>query len=191
MTVTRTVPKELMKGLEEGRLDLCLGLELPESSLFQRDEIFRTELVGLSAVANKPLARTSIAHFCRNPLILAPRSCDTRILLDDALRRAQVKPHVVLEADDVTTILAMVRAGVASTILPRTLTGNHKSLQVSDFKDFAVEAKGTLLYPRTCTPEARKFIQIIKERLAPGRERAKRMTVLLIAPYRRTWRQSG
>lgn len=171
VTVTRTVPKELMKGLEEGRLDLCLGLDLPESSLFQRDEIFRTELVGLSSATNKPLARTSIADFCRSPLILAPRSCDTRIVLDDALRRAQVKPNIVLEADDVTIILPMVRAGVANTILPRTLTLNSKALLITEFRDFTVEARGTLLYPRSCTHEAQRFIQIIKERLAARRER--------------------
>jgi DNA-binding transcriptional LysR family regulator len=45
VTVTRTVPRELVKGLEEGRFDLCFGLELPESSLFIREEVFTTDLV--------------------------------------------------------------------------------------------------------------------------------------------------
>jgi len=168
VTVTRTVPKDLVKGLEEGRFDVCFGLELPESALFLREDFFKTDLVGFSSAASRPALRSSLAKFCRNPLALLPRSCDTRILLDDALRRAQVKPHVVLEADDVTTILAMVRAGVASTILPRTLAPNSKTLQISDLTDLIIEVRGMLLYPRNCTTEARKFIQLMQERVRPS-----------------------
>jgi DNA-binding transcriptional LysR family regulator len=168
LTVTRAVPKDLVKGLEEGRFDVCFGLELPESALLIREEFFGTELVGLSSAASKPAVRTSLAKFCRKPLALLPRSCDTRILLDDALRRAQVKPRVVLEADDVSTILAMVRAGVASTILPRTLVPSSRTLLTSDLTDLIIEVRGMLLYPRNCTTEARKFIQLMQERVRPS-----------------------
>jgi DNA-binding transcriptional LysR family regulator len=168
VTVTRTVPKDLVKGLEEGRFDVCFGLELPESALFLREDFFKTNLVGLSSAASKPALRTSLAQFCRKPLMLIPRSCYTRILLDDALRRAQVKPHVVLEADDVTTVLMIVRAGVASTILPRTLAPSSKTLLTSDLTDLIIEVRGTLLYPRNCTTEARKFIQLMLERVRPS-----------------------
>jgi len=168
MTVTRAVPKDLMKGLEEGRFDVCFGLELPESPLFLREIFFKTDLVGLSSAASKPTRRTSLAAFCRRPLALLPRSCDTRILLDDALRRAGVKPRIVLEADDVTTLLAMVRTGVASTILPRTMVPSSKTLLTSDLTDLIIEVRGMLLYPRNCTTEARKFIQLMQERVRPS-----------------------
>ena len=168
VTVTRTVPKDLVKGLEEGRFDVCFGLELPESALFIREEFFKTDLVGLSSVASKPALRTSLAKFCRKPLALVTRSCDTRMLLDDALRRAQVKPRVLLEADDVTTVLAMVRAGVASTILPRTLAPSSKTLLISNLTDLIIEVRGMLLYPRSCMTEARKFIQLMQERVRPS-----------------------
>jgi DNA-binding transcriptional LysR family regulator len=98
-------------------------------------------------------------------LVLVTRSCDTRILLDDALRRAQVKPRVILEADDMHTVLAMVRAGVASTILPRTLAPISKTLQTSDLTDLNIKVRGMLLYPRNCTTEALKFIQLMRERV--------------------------
>jgi DNA-binding transcriptional LysR family regulator len=168
LTVTRAAPKDLVKGLEEGRFDVCFGLELPESSLFIREQLFKTDLVGLSSAASKPALRTSLAEFCRKPLALIPRSCDTRTLLDDALRRVGVKPRIVLEADDVTTILAMVRAGVASTILPRTLAPKSKTLLTSELTDIIIELRGTLLYPRHCTTEARKFVQILHERVRPS-----------------------
>jgi DNA-binding transcriptional LysR family regulator len=166
--VTRALPKDLVKGLEEGRFDLCFGLELPESALFQREEFFKTDLVGLSSAASRPALRTSLAKFCRRPLALVTRSCDSRILLDDALRRVGVKPRVVLEADDVTAVLAMVRAGVASTILPRTLAPSSKTLLISDLTDLTIEVRGMLLYPRKCTTETRKFIQLMQERIRPS-----------------------
>jgi DNA-binding transcriptional LysR family regulator len=164
VTVTRTVPRELVKGLEEGRFDLCFGLELPESSLFIREEIFTTDLVGLSSMSTKPASKTTIERFCRQPLVLAPKTCDTRILLDDALRRARIRPRIVLEADDVTTLLAFVRAGVANTILPRTLVTTSKTLVTCDLLDFAVEVRGTLLYPRNKTIEARRYIEMVQKR---------------------------
>ncbi len=165
MTVTRTVPRDLVNGLEEGRFDVCFGLELPESALFLREEFFKTDLVGLSSTVSKTALRTSLAAFCRKPLALLPRSCNTRILLDDALRRARVKSRVVLEADDVTTSLAMVRAGVVSTILPRTLVPKSKTLLVSGLTDLTIEVRGMLLYPRNCTTEARNFIQLMQQRV--------------------------
>jgi len=164
VTVTHTVPKDLLESLEEGRFDACYGLELPESALFLREEFFKTDLVALSSAASKPALRTSLAEFCRKPLVLLPRSCYTRILLDDALRRARIKPRVVLETDDVTTVLAMVRAGVASTILPRTLAPSSRTLLTSDLTDLIIEVRGMMLYPRNCTTEARKFIQLMQER---------------------------
>lgn len=172
VTVTHTVPKDLVKGLEEGRFDLCFGLELPGSALFVREEVFATDLVGLSSVSTKPARKTTIERFCRQPLVLAPKTCDTRILLDDALRRARITARVVLEADDMTTLLAFVRAGVASTILPRTLLATSKTLASSDLLDFNVEVRGTLLYHRNKTAEARRYIEMVQG-LIQGRTRGR------------------
>ncbi len=168
LTVTRALPKDLVKSLEEGRFDVCFGLELPDSALFIQEEFFKTDLVGLSSTASKPALRTSLAVFCRKPLALLPRSCNTRILLDDALRRARIKPRVLLEADDVSTILAMVRAGVANTILPRTLVPNSRTLLTSSLTDLIIEVRGMLLYSRNCTTEARKFVHLMRERVRPS-----------------------
>jgi DNA-binding transcriptional LysR family regulator len=135
----------------------------PESALFILKEVFKTDLVGLSSVSNNPTGKTTIEHFCRKPLVLTPNTCDTRVLLDDALRRARITARVVLEADDVTTLLAFVRPGVASTILPRTLVTTSKTLVSCDLVDFNVEVRGTLLYHRTKTTEARRYIEMVQE----------------------------
>jgi DNA-binding transcriptional LysR family regulator len=62
----------------------------------------------------------------------------------------------------------MVRAGVASTILPRTLAPNSRTWLTSDLTDLIIEVRGMMLYPRNCTTEARKFIQLMQERVRPS-----------------------
>jgi len=70
-----------------------------------------------------------------------------------------------MEVDDVGTIIALVKAGIAATILPRILPNVSKSLVISELTDFIGEVKGTLLYPRSPTPEARSFMEIISEHI--------------------------
>lgn len=161
VSVTRATPNQLLEGLESHRFDLCLGLELPESSLFTRDEVFSTRMAGFSATSTGAATSQGLESFCRFPLILPPRSCGTRTLLDSALRRLGVKPRIVMELDDVSTILALVKAGVAATILPRIIPISSRALVVTELHDFIGEVKGTLLYPRNPTPEARSFVQIV------------------------------
>ncbi len=163
VSVTRAVPKELLHGLENGQLDVCLGLELPESSLVAREEVFRTGMTGFSAPSMGASKTQSLKQFCRLPLVLPPRWCGTRSRLDDALKRADIHPQVLMEVDDVTTIVALVKAGIAATILPRILPNVSKSLVVSELTDFVGEVRGTLLYPRVPTPEARSFMGIVSE----------------------------
>jgi len=49
VSVTRTTPKLLLSGLENDQFDLCFGLELPESSLVAREEVFSTRMAGFSS----------------------------------------------------------------------------------------------------------------------------------------------
>jgi len=69
----------------------------------------------------------------------------------------------VLEADDLTTLLAFVRAGVASTILPRTLVTASKTLVSCELVDCNVEVRGALLYHRHKTAEAQRYIEMVQE----------------------------
>ena len=49
VSVTRAEPKQLVRGLEEGSLDICIGLELPDSPIFVREEVFTSRMMGFSA----------------------------------------------------------------------------------------------------------------------------------------------
>ena len=165
VSVTRALPKQLLRGVEEDQFDLCLGLELPDSSLITREEVFSTTMAGFSAPSMKAMKSLTLEQFCRFPLVLPPRSCGTRVLLEDALKRSGAHPQVLMEVDDVGTIIAIVKAGVAATILPRILPSVSRSLVLSEISNFSGEVKGVLLYPRSPTPEARSFMEIVSMRM--------------------------
>ena len=107
----------------------------------------------------------TLEQFCLLPLVLPPRSCGTRALLEDALKRFGIRPQVLMEVDDVGTIVSIVKSGVAATILPRILPSVSRSLVLSEISNFTGEVKGVLLYPRSPTPEARSFMDIVSERI--------------------------
>jgi LysR family transcriptional regulator, cyn operon transcriptional activator len=165
VSVTRALPKQLLRGVEEDQFDLCLGLELPDSSLITREEVFSTTMAGFSVPSMKAMKSLTLEQFCRFPLVLPPRSCGTRVLLEDALKRSGAHPQVLMEVDDVGTIIAIVKAGVAATILPRILPSASRSLVLSEISNFSGEVKGVLLYPRSPTPEARSFMEIASIRI--------------------------
>ena len=165
VSVTRSLPKHLVRGLENERFDLCLGLELPDSPLFVREVVFRTRMMGFSSPGLAMPENLTLEELCRHPLVLPPRTCGTRTLIDDVLRREKVKAQVMMEVDDIATILNVAQAGVAVTILPSVVDSGSKSLQISELRDFAEEAKGYFLYPRRTTPEAETFIRIAREHL--------------------------
>jgi len=165
VSVTRALPKQLLSGLEDDQFDLCLGLELPESSLITREEVFSTTMAGFSAPSLKATKSPTLEQFCLLPLVLPPRSCGTRALLEDALKRFGIRPQILMEVDDVGTIVSIVKSGVAATILPRILPSVSRSLVLSEISNFTGEVKGVLLYPRSPTPEARSFMDIVSERI--------------------------
>jgi DNA-binding transcriptional LysR family regulator len=123
-------------------------------------------MAGFSSTTMAAEKRQRLEQFCRMPLVLPPRWCGTRTLLEEALRRSKIQPKVLMEIDDPGTIIAMVKAGVAATILPRVLPGLSKSLVVSEISDFVGEVKGTMLYPRNPKPEAQSFMQVVSERIS-------------------------
>ena len=120
-------------------------------------------MAGFSAPSLKAKKYPSLEQFCLLPLVLPPRSCGTRELLEGALKRFAIRPQVVMEVDDVVTIISIVKAGVAATILPRILPSVSRSLVLSEISNFTGEVKGVLLYPRSPTPEARSFMEIASE----------------------------
>jgi DNA-binding transcriptional LysR family regulator len=167
VTLTERTPLELVEGLEGGQLDVCGGLELPETATLVRKHIFNTRLVGISSAVMNVRTRTRLRDFCTRPLVLTSRKCATRIRLDTALKRAGVKPRICMELDDVSTIVQLVKAGSAVSILPETLAVGIRAPFIHKIDDLDVSVTGYFLHPRNPSREAQDFMRIIMEKIAP------------------------
>jgi DNA-binding transcriptional LysR family regulator len=61
----------------------------------------------------------TLEEFCRRPLALTSRACPTRVRLDAAFKRAGLRPKICMELDEVSTIMSVVKAGGAVSLLPK------------------------------------------------------------------------
>lgn len=167
VALTKRTPLELVEGLESGQFDLCAGLELPETTILVRKQIFSTRLVGISVASMNLAARINLEEFCRKPLVLTSRKCPTRVRLDAAFKRAGLKPTIGMELDDVSTIALLVRTGSAVSIVPETLTLGFRAPFARKISDLDVPVTGYFLHPRNPSREAQDFMATIMERIAP------------------------
>jgi len=167
VTLAVRTPRELAEGLEGGLFDLCGGLELPETTIFVRKQIFSTRMVGISAASINLPVRITLEELCRTPLVLTSRKCATRLRLDAAFKRAGVKPTVCMEVDEASTINALVKTGTVASILPETLATGVRTVTVHKIRDLDVPVTGYFLYPRNPGKEAENFMATIQERIAP------------------------
>lgn len=104
----------------EGKADVGLGL-LPLRSAGLEPEPLLEGRLALVVPAQHRLAGTSSASLRDledEAFALLSRSLRARAMADALFARARISPRVVLEADAVATVLAVVRAGLAITVLP-------------------------------------------------------------------------
>jgi LysR family transcriptional regulator, nitrogen assimilation regulatory protein len=76
-----------------------------------------------------PTAPLSLAQLAQMPLVMPSQPNVARVLLEQALNAAGMSPTIVVEVDDLATVLASVRSGLGSTIIT---TGNLASVGAND-----------------------------------------------------------
>jgi len=72
-----------------------------------------------------------------------------------------------MELDDVSTIVQLVKAGSAVSILPETLAVGIRAPFIHKIDDLDVSVTGYFLHPRNPSREAQDFMRIIMEKIAP------------------------
>jgi LysR family nitrogen assimilation transcriptional regulator len=109
----------IKRRVSEHELDLGLVLEDEFAPTFARTPLFRQRLFLIrhrGASKGMPVQLTDLASM---PLVLPPPPNMTRTALDQAFAAAKLSPNVVMEADVVANIIAVVRAGVGGSVLPK------------------------------------------------------------------------
>ena len=105
----------------EGKADVGLGLLPVRASGLETEPLLegRLALVVPRAHALAKAAQASLGDVENEPFALLSRSLRARGLADTLFAQARIAPRIALEADTVATVLAVVRAGLAITVLPQ------------------------------------------------------------------------
>lgn len=110
----------LVERLRAGLVDVALlTLPVDGADLIQKP-VMREELLLVTHPAH-PVTRQrriNISELEDQPLVLFERGSSTRRVIDDMLIRAQVRPRIVMETENVEILKALVAIGMGMTIIP-------------------------------------------------------------------------
>lgn len=105
--------------VESHALDMALVFEDEMVPAFARKPLFRQRLYLVSSLARDvPGAVISLAELAELPLVLPDQANVTRRMLDRVFDAAGLRPAVMVEADQFSSLLSAVRTGIGATILP-------------------------------------------------------------------------
>ena len=134
----------------EGKADVGLGL-LPTRSPGLDDEPLLESRLVLVVPAQHALAGQSSASLRDLSLeafaLLSP-SLRARKMADAVFARARMTPRLVLEADAVATVLAVVRAGLAVSVLPEPRVGSGDRVAIVPLRPAPPPHVAALLFRR-------------------------------------------
>jgi LysR family nitrogen assimilation transcriptional regulator len=121
----------LRERVEAQSLDMAIVFE-PEFQQppLARQPLFRQRVYFLpTETMPDPTAPLSLAQLAQMPLVMPSQPNVARVLLEQALSAAGLSPTIVVEVDDLATILASVRSGLGGTIIT---TGNLAGIGAGD-----------------------------------------------------------
>jgi LysR family transcriptional regulator, hydrogen peroxide-inducible genes activator len=120
VSVVEEVTDELLNRLQEGTLDLALlALPVPATHCLSH-ELFRERLYVVVPQSHRLAALTQVhlKEIENDPFLLLKEGHCFRENTLSACGRARVRPNVVFESGQFTTILAMVAAGTGVSVVP-------------------------------------------------------------------------
>ena len=114
------VVRRLERRLAAGKLDVALGYAPARLPDLDAEPVFDSRL-GLVVARGHALAgaeAVTARQLAGEPFAMLARGLRVRARVDAYFNAMRIAPHVALESNAVATVLAIVRAGLAVTILP-------------------------------------------------------------------------
>lgn len=107
----------LLSQVERGDLHLALT-RYPAQGPLRGRPLFPTRVLAVMPPSHPRSRRVVLeaAELAEGPLLAPPRGSTTRELLEEACRRAQVRPAVVFESESPHTLMALARSGLGIAI---------------------------------------------------------------------------
>lgn len=153
-------------GIVAGQYDLGVAFAPPDHAELGVKILFE-ERLALIATRNHPLASSRsvpLSSLADIPLVLLTRAFATRRLLDRAIE-GRVKLRVRVEMNSIEALLALVRAGVAPTVLADKSLGAPRDLAIVPIGPQVIRRKAALLWPihRYNTAATRAFLDLARQ----------------------------
>jgi LysR family transcriptional regulator, nitrogen assimilation regulatory protein len=109
----------LREKLSSQSLDLALAFEDDLDSAFARQPLYRQRLYLFYPRAMAIGSCVSLEELAKLPLILPSPPNLARESLDRTFFRAGLRPNLIAEVDDFTSILSTLRTGIGTTVFPK------------------------------------------------------------------------
>jgi LysR family transcriptional regulator, cyn operon transcriptional activator len=172
LSAEEAVVRRVERRLAEGKLDVGLAYAPARSPDLDAEPIFDSRLAlvvarghalaGAESVSGKQLARESFA--------LLSRGLRIRARVDAYFAATRIAPRLTLESNAVGTVLAIVRAGLAVTLLPELRLAEAERLVVRRLSPAPRSELAALLWRKGAprTPAAEVFAEEVRARAKEG-----------------------
>ncbi|XXF75690.1 LysR substrate-binding domain-containing protein [Myxococcaceae bacterium GXIMD 01537] len=120
LSAEEAIVRRLERRLENGKLEVALAYAPARSPDLDAEPVFDSRLT-LVVARGHPLAgaeSVGVRQLANEPFALLSRGLRVRARVDAWFAAMRLAPHIALESNAVATVLAMVRAGLAVTVLP-------------------------------------------------------------------------
>jgi LysR family cyn operon transcriptional activator len=165
--VTEATTRDVEEGLLHGEFDLGMVFQASDRDDFQALKLFKEDLFVIVSIRN-PIAESPtlrIRDLEKLPLALPTSGFSTRQLIDACFAAAHIRPHIVLETNDIDALLAVVRLGAAATLVSRRVVAHLKDVAAIPLKEKGLQRTAALIWRKEhdLIPAAVRFIEMARK----------------------------
>src|SRR5215471_4724612 len=148
--VTEATTRDVEEGLLHGEFDLGMVFQSPNRDEFQALKLFKEDVCVIVSTRHAIAGARSLRIRDLNGVQLALPSpgFSTRQLIDQRFAAARIRPHVVLETNDIDALLAVVRRGAAATLVSRRVVAHLKDVAAIPLKEKGLQRTAALIWPQ-------------------------------------------
>ena len=165
--IEKTSGRAVEHGLIASSLDLGIAFAPPESLNIEAEKLFDAEIVLITTHDHRLARRTRVklAELDRLPLVLPTREFATRRLLDDRMRETRAHLNLIVEMNDIDSLLDIVRLGTGSTVLSRRAVADGNGLSIVGITDPEMTRTAALFWlrDRHRTAAEFEFMKVVRE----------------------------
>ncbi|MBX9702867.1 MAG: LysR family transcriptional regulator substrate-binding protein [Silvanigrellaceae bacterium] len=173
---------EVLQALHAGAIDV--GVISQDPYLSQKEELTEKlkvhveifDQIDIIAAQEHPLVKMRASlkvtgksllpiHMSCQPMILSQPGSSLREVIDRELRRASLRPHVIMNLHCEQSILEMVSKNIGLGIVSRLALGNTSSVEVLDIEGLSFKRSLQIctLSDRELSPASTKFVEFLSQ----------------------------